>query len=57
LTERFLEKGKKMLDRTPLKRIGTPVDIGHAVVFLASDASGFITGVQLPVDGGNAIGF
>ncbi len=54
---RFPEKGKKILDRTPLKRFGTAVDIGHAVVFLASDASGFITGVQLPVDGGNAIGF
>jgi len=54
---RFPEKGKKILDRTPLKRFGTAVDIGHAVVFLASDASGFITGVQLPVDGGNAMGF
>ncbi len=54
---RFPEKGKKILDRTPLNRFGTAVDIGHAVVFLASDASGFITGVQLPVDGGNAIGF
>jgi NAD(P)-dependent dehydrogenase (short-subunit alcohol dehydrogenase family) len=54
---RFPEKEKKILDRTPLKRFGTAVDIGHAVVFLASDASGFITGVQLPVDGGNSIGF
>lgn len=55
--KRFPEKEKQILDRTPLKRFGTAVDIGHAVVFLASDASGFITGVQLPVDGGNAIGF
>ena len=54
---RFPEKGKKILDRTPLKRFGTPADIGQAAVFLASDASGFITGVQLPVDGGNAMGF
>jgi len=54
---RFPEKGKKILDRTPLKRFGTATDIGHAVVFLASDASGFITGVQLPVDGGNSMGF
>ena len=55
--KRYPEKGAKILDRTPLKRFGTTTDIGHAVVFLASDASGFITGVQLPVDGGNAIGF
>lgn len=55
--KRFPEKGKKILDRTPLRRFGTPADIGHAVVFLAADASAFITGVQLPVDGGNAIGF
>jgi NAD(P)-dependent dehydrogenase (short-subunit alcohol dehydrogenase family) len=55
--KRFPEKEKKILDRTPLKRFGTAEDIAHAVVFLASDASGYITGVQLPVDGGNAIGF
>jgi len=54
---RFPEKEKKIIDRTPLRRFGTTEDIGKAVVFLASDASGFITGVQLPVDGGNAIGF
>jgi len=55
--KRYPEKGIKILDRTPLRRFGTTTDIGHAVVFFASDASGFITGVQLPVDGGNAIGF
>lgn len=55
--KRYPEKGKKILDRTPLKRFGIPADIGNAVVFLASDAAGFITGAQLPVDGGNAMGF
>jgi len=55
--KRFPEKEKKILERTPLRRFGTPEEIGYAVVFLASDASAFITGVQLPVDGGNAIGF
>jgi NAD(P)-dependent dehydrogenase (short-subunit alcohol dehydrogenase family) len=36
----------------PLRRRGTPEDIGRAVAFLCSPASGCITGVSLPVDGG-----
>ena len=36
----------------PLRRVGTPEDIGCAVVFLCSAAAGCITGVSLPVDGG-----
>ena len=36
----------------PLRRRGTPEDIGRAVVFLCSPAAGCITGVSLPVDGG-----
>lgn len=41
-----------MLDKTPLKRMGEPEDIANAVVFLASDASSFITGQVIGVDGG-----
>src|SRR5256884_591318 len=37
---------------TPLGRLGEVSDIADAVVFLASDAARFITGVGLPVDGG-----
>lgn len=48
---------QKILDRTPLKRVGTAQEIGYAAAFLASDAAKFITGVCLPVDGGAAIGF
>jgi NAD(P)-dependent dehydrogenase (short-subunit alcohol dehydrogenase family) len=36
----------------PLGRLGTPEDVAAAIVFLASDAAGWITGVTLPVDGG-----
>ncbi|HYL73614.1 MAG TPA: 3-oxoacyl-ACP reductase family protein [Bryobacteraceae bacterium] len=37
---------------TPIGRIGTPLDVGRAVVFFASDSSGFITGQTLWIDGG-----
>jgi len=37
--------------------MGQPADIGDAAYFLVSDAAKFITGVVLPVDGGNSIGF
>jgi 3-oxoacyl-[acyl-carrier protein] reductase len=41
-----------MLDRVPLKRPGTPEDVAAAVLFLASDASSYITGQVISVDGG-----
>ena len=47
----------KAMDRTPMGTWGKPDDIGLAAVFLASPAAKFITGVTLPVDGGNSIGF
>ncbi len=36
----------------PLGRMGTPLDIAHTVVFLASEEAGYITGATLPVNGG-----
>lgn len=39
----------------PLGRMSTPNDVAQAALYLASDASAFITGVELPVDGGRTI--
>jgi NAD(P)-dependent dehydrogenase (short-subunit alcohol dehydrogenase family) len=42
-------------ERTPLRRIGTPEEVGGVIAFLASPAAGFITGEVLVVDGGVTI--
>ena len=49
LGEEVLEEVKR---RTPLGRLGDPQDVADAVLFLASEAAGFITGHVLTVDGG-----
>ena len=43
---------EKLKEHIPLGKVGQPVDIAHAVMYLASDAAGFVTGTLLPVDGG-----
>ena len=48
-----VEQTRKALDqRIPIGRIAQPMDIAQAVLFLCSEASAFMTGVDLPVDGG-----
>lgn len=42
----------KMIDDHPIKRLGTPEDIAHAALFLASETASWITGVVLDVAGG-----
>lgn len=51
------ERVRKVLSRTPLGKLGDPADIAEAAYFLSSGKSGYLTGVILPVDGGNSIGF
>lgn len=45
-----------MIDMTPMKRSGRPEDIAELVLFLASDASSFITGEDFVIDGGFTAG-
>ena len=40
------------LSLTPLGRVGIPDDVADVVVFLLSDASSYVTGVEIPIDGG-----
>jgi len=42
----------KLAARTPMRRLGTPEEMGDAAVFLASDESSFVTGAVLTADGG-----
>ena len=61
MTEKALnsdpERKAKVFGRTPMGYMGQPDDIANAAWYLASDAAGYVTGVILPVDGGNSIGF
>jgi NAD(P)-dependent dehydrogenase (short-subunit alcohol dehydrogenase family) len=44
--------GEQMTKLTPLQRIGRPVEIANAIVWLLSDEASFVTGLVMPVDGG-----
>lgn len=51
------ERKAKVFSRTPMGHMGQPEDIGAAALYLASDGARYVTGIVLPVDGGNSIGF
>jgi 3-oxoacyl-[acyl-carrier protein] reductase len=61
LIEQFLgtadtpEARARVIAGIPLGRMSTPDDVAEATLYLASDAARFITGVELPVDGGRTI--
>ena len=46
------ELRRRLLELVPMGRSGSVADVANAAAFLASDASAYITGVELPVDGG-----
>jgi len=52
----YTERGKAVIAHTPFQRFGDVSELAGATIFLASSrASGFITGVSIPVDGGYLI--
>jgi NAD(P)-dependent dehydrogenase (short-subunit alcohol dehydrogenase family) len=46
------ERGKKIIQNTPMKRFGEAKELNGAIHFLCSDNASFITGIVLPIDGG-----
>jgi len=52
-----LERKNKVFSRTPMGKMGDPDDIAEAVHFLSTASAKYITGIVMPVDGGNSIGF
>jgi 3-oxoacyl-[acyl-carrier protein] reductase len=49
------EEKKHAIDNTLLKRVGQPIDIAKAILFLASDEASYITGETIHVDGGSQL--
>ncbi|MGD8778492.1 MAG: SDR family oxidoreductase [Ignavibacteria bacterium] len=49
------ERGKAIINLTPFKRFGEPEELVGTVLWLASDASKFVTGAVVPIDGGFSI--
>lgn len=51
-TGELTARGKTIIGHTPMNRFGDPVDLVGTTIWLASDASRFVTGIVVPVDGG-----
>ena len=51
-TGELTERGQTILDHTPMNRFGDPDDLVGTTLWLLSDASRFVTGIVVPVDGG-----
>lgn len=46
------QRGQQIIDQTPMGRYGTPDDLISSTLFLCDDASAFVTGIVIPIDGG-----
>lgn len=46
------ELQRNVAEYVPIKRLGSPEDMANATLFLLSDGAGYITGVDIPIDGG-----
>jgi len=51
-TGELTERGRKIIEHTPMGRFGEPADLVGTVLWLLSDAAKFVTGIVVPVDGG-----
>lgn len=49
------QRGRLIIDQTPMARFGEPEELVGAAVWLASDASRFVTGIVVPIDGGFSV--
>jgi NAD(P)-dependent dehydrogenase (short-subunit alcohol dehydrogenase family) len=45
-------RGNTIIDQTPMGRFGEPEDLISTTLYLCDDASSFVTGVVIPIDGG-----
>jgi NAD(P)-dependent dehydrogenase (short-subunit alcohol dehydrogenase family) len=48
----YTERGNSIIQKTPMKRFGKTEELNGTIHFLCSEASKFVTGVVIPVDGG-----
>ncbi len=48
------QRGQQIIDQTPMGRYGTPDDLVSSTLFLCDNASAFVTGIVIPIDGGFA---
>ncbi len=51
-TEELTDRGKAIIEHTPMGRFGDPEDLLGPTLWLLSDAAGFVTGIVVPIDGG-----
>ena len=48
----YTDRGARIIDHTPMRRLGDPADLLSTLEWLCSDSSSFVTGTVIPVDGG-----